>query len=59
MGEDHTIRLHRSLIERYGGLGGVRDVGMLHSAKGLNLRAMPARARDFGTAGVAVGGRSR
>lgn len=31
LGLDHVIRLHRSLIESYGGLDGVRDVGMLHS----------------------------
>jgi death-on-curing protein len=29
---DHTMRLHRSLIEAYGGSEGVRDVGLLHSA---------------------------
>ena len=29
---DHVIRLHRSLIEKYGGMEGVRDVGLLHSA---------------------------
>ena len=29
---DHVIRLHRSLIEEYGGLEGVRDVGLLLSA---------------------------
>jgi death-on-curing protein len=29
---DHTMRLHRSLIETYGGSEGVRDVGLLHSA---------------------------
>ena len=29
---DHVIRLHCSLIERYGGMEGVRDVGLLHSA---------------------------
>ena len=29
---DHVMRLHRSLLERYGGMEGVRDVGMLHSA---------------------------
>lgn len=29
---DHVIRLHRSLIEHYGGLDGLRDAGMLHSA---------------------------
>lgn len=29
---DRVIRLHRSLIEHYGGTGGVRDVGLLHSA---------------------------
>ncbi|MFN9720796.1 MAG: type II toxin-antitoxin system death-on-curing family toxin, partial [Planctomycetota bacterium] len=29
---DHTMRLHRSLIETYGGSEGIRDVGLLHSA---------------------------
>lgn len=29
---DHTMRLHRSLIETYGGVEGIRDVGLLHSA---------------------------
>ena len=29
---DHTMRLHRNLIEVYGGSEGVRDVGLLHSA---------------------------
>ncbi|MFN9295232.1 MAG: type II toxin-antitoxin system death-on-curing family toxin [Planctomyces sp.] len=29
---DHTIQLHRSLIENYGGVEGIRDVGLLHSA---------------------------
>jgi len=29
---DHVMRLHRSLIEHYGGIDGVRDVGLLHSA---------------------------
>ncbi len=29
---DHTLRLHHSLIEHYGGTGGIRDVGLLHSA---------------------------
>ena len=29
---DHTMRLHRSLIETYGGIEGIRDVGLLHSA---------------------------
>ena len=29
---DHTMRLHRSLIETYGGSEGLRDVGLLHSA---------------------------
>ena len=29
---DHIMRLHRSLIERYGGMEGVRDMGLLHSA---------------------------
>ncbi len=29
---DHTMRLHRSLIESYGGSEGIRDVGLPHSA---------------------------
>jgi death on curing protein len=29
---DHVLRIHRSLIERYGGIEGVRDIGLLHSA---------------------------
>ena len=29
---DHIMRLHRSLIEHYGGVDGTRDVGLLHSA---------------------------
>jgi death-on-curing protein len=29
---DRVLRAHRSLIERYGGTEGVRDVGLLHSA---------------------------
>ena len=29
---DHVLRTHRSLIETYGGAGGIRDVGLLHSA---------------------------
>jgi len=29
---DQVLRTHRSLIERYGGVEGVRDVGLLHSA---------------------------
>jgi len=29
---DHTLRLHRSLIEHYGGADGIRDIGLLHSA---------------------------
>lgn len=29
---DRAIRTHRSLIETYGGVDGVRDVGLLHSA---------------------------
>jgi len=29
---DYVMRLHRSLIEHYGGPEGVRDVGLLHSA---------------------------
>ncbi len=28
----HTLRLHRSLIEHYGGIPGIRDVGLLQSA---------------------------
>ena len=29
---DHTLRLHCSLIEQYGGTEGIRDVGLLQSA---------------------------
>jgi len=29
---EHIMRLHRSLIEHYGGVDGTRDVGLLHSA---------------------------
>ena len=29
---DHVLRIHRSLIEHYGGSAGVRDVGLLQSA---------------------------
>ena len=29
---DHVMRLHRSLIEEFGGIDGVRDVGLLLSA---------------------------
>ncbi|MFN5586071.1 MAG: type II toxin-antitoxin system death-on-curing family toxin [Planctomyces sp.] len=29
---DHTMQLHRSLIKTYGGVEGIRDVGLLHSA---------------------------
>ena len=29
---DHAVRLHRSLIETYGGTDGIRDAGLLHSA---------------------------
>jgi len=29
---EHILRLHRSLIEHYGGVDGTRDVGLLHSA---------------------------
>jgi len=29
---EHSMRLHRSLIETYGGSEGIRDVGLLHSA---------------------------
>jgi death-on-curing protein len=32
LGIDQTLRTHRSLIEHYGGVGGVRDIGLLHSA---------------------------
>ena len=28
----HILRIHLSMIERYGGKEGVRDVGLLHSA---------------------------
>lgn len=29
---EKVLRIHRSMIERYGGLEGVRDAGLLHSA---------------------------
>ena len=29
---DHVIRLHRSLLEHYGGIDGTRDMGLLQSA---------------------------
>lgn len=29
---DHVMRLHRSLIEHYGGTDGTRDIGLLQSA---------------------------
>ncbi len=29
---DHVIRLHRSMLANYGGLEGLRDAGLLHSA---------------------------
>lgn len=29
---DHVLRLHRSLIEHYGGMDGTRDMGLLQSA---------------------------
>ncbi len=29
---DRILRIHRSMIEHYGGAEGVRDVGLLHSA---------------------------
>ena len=29
---DRVLRIHRSLIEVYGGVEGIRDVGLLHSA---------------------------
>jgi hypothetical protein len=29
---DHVLRIHLSLVDRYGGEQGVRDVGLLHSA---------------------------
>ena len=29
---DHALRLHRSLLEHYGGTDGVRDMGLLQSA---------------------------
>ncbi|MBN1909012.1 MAG: type II toxin-antitoxin system death-on-curing family toxin [Pirellulales bacterium] len=29
---DHVLRLHRSLIEHYGGTDGIRDAGLLQSA---------------------------
>lgn len=38
---DHVLRLHRSLLDRYGGPDGVRDMGLLQSAI-----AMPQAAYD-------------
>ncbi len=38
---DHVMRLHRSLIEHYGGLEGTRDIGLLQSAV-----AMPQASYD-------------
>ncbi len=29
---DHVLQIHRSLIDRYGGGEGIRDIGLLHSA---------------------------
>lgn len=29
---DHLLRIHHSLIERYGGIDGLRDAGLLQSA---------------------------
>jgi death on curing protein len=29
---EHVLRVHRSLIETYGGAEGIRDIGLLHSA---------------------------
>jgi death on curing protein len=29
---DHVLQIHRSLIERYGGIQGLRDAGLLQSA---------------------------
>lgn len=28
----HVLRIHQSLIDTYGGLSGIRDLGLLHSA---------------------------
>ena len=41
LNQDHIMRLHSSLIEQYGGIEGVRDVGLLDSAV-----AMPQTAYD-------------
>ena len=38
---DHIMRLHASLIKHYGGIGGVRDMGLLQSAI-----AMPQASYD-------------
>ena len=32
LGIDRVLRLHRSLIEHYGGIEGIRDTQLLHSA---------------------------
>jgi death-on-curing protein len=29
---DRVLRIHRSLIDNYGGIDGIRDIGLLHSA---------------------------
>lgn len=29
---DRSLRTHMSLVERYGGMPGMRDIGLLHSA---------------------------
>ena len=29
---DRVLQIHRSLIEKYGGIDGVREIGLLHSA---------------------------
>lgn len=32
LGIEQIVRIHRSMIEHYGGLEGIRDIGLLHSA---------------------------
>jgi len=32
---EKVLRIHRSLVETYGGIEGVRDMGLLHSALGM------------------------
>jgi len=40
---DQVMRLHRGLIERYGGIDGTRDIGMLQSAIAMPQMAFGGR----------------